>query len=282
MNVWLFVPGHDQRKLPKALSSDADAVIIDWEDGVPINQKEAARAQTRATLAGSAQPPLGTSSTRRVIVRINHPRTPYGADDIGALAGLPLGGVMMPKVESAADLQIEALVNLNLPLILMIETASGVERAFEIARAHPLVERLVFGALDFVADIGGQWTAEGEAFQYAQSRVIIAARSAGLAETLGGVYPHVHDLEGLKRDTLKGRILGFRGKTVIHPSHISIVREMLKPTPAEVAEAQQIIQAFAEAVADNRAVLTINGRFIDPPVVRWAEQILEAAGQSGL
>jgi citrate lyase subunit beta / citryl-CoA lyase len=274
MNVWLFVPGHDQRKLPKALSSDADAVIIDWEDAVPPGQKEAARAQTRATLASS-------NSTRRVIVRINHPRTPYGMDDIGALTGLPLGGVMLPKVEAAADLQIESLVKLNLPLIALIETALGVERVYEIARAHPLVERLAFGALDFVADIGGQWTAEGEAFQYAQSRVIIAARAAGLAETMGGVYPQIHDLEGLKRDTLKGRILGFRGKTVIHPSHISLVREMLKPTPEEVAEAQQIIQAFAEAVADNRAALTINGRFIDPPVVRWAEQILQAAGQSG-
>lgn len=272
MNVWLFVPGHDQRKIPKALSSDADAVIIDWEDAVPAGQKDVARIQTRAALAT-------TSPTRRVIVRINQPRTPYAADDIAALTDLALGGVMLPKVEAAADLLIEDLLKLNLPLIPMIETARGVEYALEIARAHPLVERLVFGALDFVADIGGQWTPDGEAFLYAQSRVIIAARVAGLAETLGGVYPHVHDLEGLKREALKGRILGLRGKTIIHPAHIPIVREALRPTPEEIAEAKQIIQAFAEAVADNRAALMINGRFIDPPVVRWAEQILQAAAQ---
>jgi citrate lyase subunit beta/citryl-CoA lyase len=272
MNVWLFVPGHDQHRIPKALNSDADAVIIDWEDAVPAGQKDVARVQTRATLAS-------VSPVRRVIVRINHPRTPYGPGDMAALADLPLGGVMLPKVEAAADLLIEDLLKLNLPLIPMIETARGVEFALEIAQAHPLVERLVFGALDFVADIGGQWTPEGEAFLYAQSRVIIAGRVAGLAETLGGVYPHIQDLEGLKQDARKGRILGLRGKTIIHPAHIPIVREALRPTPEEVAEAKQIIQAFSEAVADNRAALMINGRFIDPPVVRWAEQILQAAAE---
>lgn len=267
MRTWLFVPGHEERKLRKALTSRSDVVIIDWEDGVPPDEKEEARSVTRAVLAE-------VSPALRLVVRVNPPQTPWHEGDMAVLESLPVAATMVPKAEDPVALQ--GLVRLGIPLIPLVESALGVERAFEIARAHRLVERLAFGSLDFLADIGARWTPEGEAIQYARARVVVAGRAAGLTGPIDGVYPRLDDPEGLRRDAEQARRLGYAGKLLVHPRQIDIVQEVFSPTPEEVAQARRIVAAYQDALAAGRAAVSVDGRLVDPPVVRWAEEVLRA------
>lgn len=265
MRTWLFAPGHESRKLQKALHCPVDVVIVDWEDAVPAERKLEAREHTRAILTGSTFSP-------RVVLRVNSPKYEWFADDILALADLPLGAVMLPKVEAVSEVM--QLVGTGLPLIPLIESAIGIERIFEIATAHSLVERLGLGSLDLLADLGAQWTPAGEALFYARSRLVIASRAAGLEGAIDGVYPRLHDSAGLRQDTEIARTLGFMGKQLLHPEQISLVQETFFPTAEEIKQAREIVEAFQEAAALGRATLQIEGRFIDPPVVKRAYQIL--------
>ena len=270
MRTWLFVPGHDAPKIRKALALDADAVIVDWEDAVPAQQKDAAREITAALLAQ-------TPTSRRLVVRINGARDAGHTADIAALPALPIAAVMLPKAEEPDVVAHLAEVS-GLPVIALVESALGVERAFEIAGAHARVERLAFGSLDFLADVGGQWSPQGEGFLYARSRVVVAGRAAGLAGAVDGVYPQLDDPDGLRQDAALARRLGFAGKLLLHPAQIAIVRDAFAPTPDEIAQAARIVRAFEEALAANRAAVSLDGRFVDPPVVRWAQQVLREAG----
>lgn len=264
MTVWLFVPGQDERRLPKALASGADGVIVDWEDAVPASAKTVARSVTQTILSQ-------TSSVARVFVRLNHPSSQWFTEDWQAVQNVNCAGIVLPKIESADDLQ--TLLPLQQPLIPMIETAIGLENVRQIAQM-PFVERLLFGALDFLADIHGQWSIDGIATLYARSQLVIASRVAGIAAPLDGVFPLIQDLAGLQQESQIARKLGYAGKTIIHPSHIPIVRQIFQPTAEEISQATAIITAYQEALAENRAALKVGNQFIDPPVVRWAEDIL--------
>jgi citrate lyase subunit beta/citryl-CoA lyase len=270
MKTWLFVPGHESDKLHKALSSHADVVIVDWEDAVPESKKEEARSVVRATLGNVPPRP-------RLVLRINSPKTEHYAEDISALESLPLSAIMLAKVAEPAELQ--HLAGLGLPIIPVIESTLGIEKAFEIARAHPLVERLVLGTMDLMADMGAQWEPDGLALQYIRSRLLVAGRAAGLAGSIDGVYPLLSDLDGLYQEAVTARKLGFTGKLVIHPRQVDVVRRVFTPTSEEIAEAKQTIAAFDEAVAAGRSAIRIGERFIDPPIVIWAQNILRLAGE---
>ncbi len=269
--VWLFVPGHEERKVRKAFGVGADVVILDWEDGVPPEAKEAAREATRRILA-SARP------AGRVVVRIHGAGTPEHAADLAALEGLAVDGVVLPKAEDP-----DAVTRLGeavpLPLILLVESALGLERAFELARAHPRVERLAFGALDYLLDLGVAWSPDGEALLYARSRLVVAGRAAGRAPALDGVWPRLDDPDGLARDAALARRLGFGGKLVVHPRQIPVVRRAFAPTEEEVERARRILAAWAAREAGTGAI-RVDGRLVDRPVVRWAEEVLARARSS--
>ena len=276
VRTWLFVPGHEPHKLRKALTAGADVIIADWEDAVPASEKHEARRITREIL--EAKPP---KNPPRVVVRVNSPKLDAYLEDREVLEGLSISGVLVPKVESSDEVRKAA--ELGLPLIPMIESAAGLERALEIAQASPLVERLVFGSLDFLTDIRGRWTPGGEAIIYARSRIVSTSRAAGVKGPIDGVYPHLGDLDGLQKEARLARVLGFAGKTLIHPKQIEVVRREFAPTPEEVREAKEILGAYRKAIALGRSALQLkNGRFVDPPVVAWAEQILEEIGDGDL
>jgi citrate lyase subunit beta/citryl-CoA lyase len=270
MKTWLFVPGHEPRKLRKALESSADVVIADWEDAVPTSKKEEARAVVRDVLSTVPSRP-------RVTLRINDTRSDHYSEDVLALKGLPLSAVVVPKVSEPAEVQVVA--ELGLPIIAIIESAMGIENAFDIAKAHPLVERLVLGTMDLMADIGGQWEPDGPVLQYPRSRMLFAGRAAGLAGSIDGVYPLLGDLDGLYREAVTARKLGFTGKLIIHPRQIDVVHRVFTPTEEEIAEAKETIIAFDEAVAAGRSAIRIGERFIDPPMVIWAQNVLRRAGK---
>lgn len=266
MRTWLFVPGHDARKVQKALHSTADAVIIDWEDAVPFERKAEARAVTGSVLGQAA-------ARMRCVVRVNGTHDPHFRDDVAALGELPIQAVMLPKVADPAEV-INLARDVEQPIIPLIESALGIERAFAIAQAHAHIERLAFGALDFVADVGATWSLDNAAIQYARARIAIAGRAAGLAGAIDSVYPQLGDDDGLRQDALAARAVGFVGKTLIHPAQIAIAREVFGPTPDERARAAAIMQAFREGSARGEAAIRMGNVFIDPPVVRWAEQVL--------
>jgi citrate lyase subunit beta / citryl-CoA lyase len=275
MRTWLFAPGHEARKVSKALAGDADRVVLDWEDAVPAEHKDAARRVTLAALDG-----LGVPALQRVVVRVGSPAGPDFAADFAALEGWPLGAVMIPKVESVAE--IEAAAELDLDLIVLLESARGIDRASALAAAHPRVRWLAFGPLDLLADLGGSWSAGGEEHLYARSRVPIAARSARLAGgALDGPWPLLDDEQGLRRDSELGRRLGYGGRLLVHPNQIGPVREVYAPRPEELERARRILAAAREGAVAGRGALRVDGRFVDPPVIRWAERILAEAGEEG-
>jgi citrate lyase subunit beta/citryl-CoA lyase len=269
-SAWLFVPGHEPYKIRKALSSPADVVIVDWEDGVPHDQKEAARRETAEVLASS-------TPSRRIVVRINSPKTPWFADDLPALHGIPVSAIITPKAEDPAA--IDAVASAGLPIIPLVESALGVEQAFALARAHPLIERLALGPLDLLADIGARWTPQGEAISYARARLVIATRAAGLDGLIDGVYPHLTDLEGLRREATLARTVGCAGKMLLHPRQIEVVREAFQPSRQEVEQAQLIVKAAQDAAQSKRSAIQVDGLFIDPPIVRQAYQTLQSLGE---
>ncbi|HUP27730.1 MAG TPA: CoA ester lyase [Chloroflexia bacterium] len=274
MRTWLFVPGHDTHKIEKALASEADVVILDWEDAVPYERKQEARAATRAALADVRASP-------RCVVRVNNMHDPAFSDDLAALAQLHTSAVILPKVSDPAEV-VRFAGHVTQPIIPLIESALGVELCFAIAKAHPQVERLGFGPLDLMADIGSQWTPDNEAYLYARIRVAFAGRAAGLQGAIDGVYPRLDDIDGLRLDAAGARRLGYAGKMLLHPSQIDPVREVFSPTEEELEQARQIIQAFRDAQARGEAVVRLNGRFIDPPVVLWARFMLGMADQQAL
>lgn len=265
MKTWLFVPGNEPKKIEKALGSPADVVIVDWEDAVADSQKAAAREITRDSLR---QFP----ARARVVLRLNRFGTDDCARDVAALDQLPVAALVLAKV-SGPD-EVRQLAALGRPVIPLIESALALENAFPIAQAHPLVERLLLGTMDLMADLKAQWEPDGVSFQYPRARVLVAGQAAGLAGAIDGVYPLLGDLEGLHREAVTARKLGFAGKMVIHPSQIEVVHRVFSPAPEEIEEARRTIKAFGEAVASGRSAIKIGDRFVDPPMVIWAQNVL--------
>lgn len=269
---WLYTPATRPDRVEKALAGAADVVIADLEDGVAADRKEEARAALVALLrAGPARP---------LHVRVNHPDTPEGAADVAAVALPPVTGVRVPKVSSPAEVRrvaawLEAAGS-GAGVHCLLETALGVERAYEIASAAPRVATVSLGEADLSADLG----VVGDAgLAYARGRVVVAARAAGLPAPAMGVWTDLADLDGLRRDTVTGRAAGFFGRSVVHPSQVPVVHEVFTPDADEVAAARTLVaqMAAAEARGDGAFALP-DGRMVDKAVVEAAHRTLALAG----
>lgn len=253
----LYVPGNRPDRFAKAVASGADMVILDWEDSVPPAEKADAREAVVAW--------LGTphDSLPVVQIRIND-KEPL---DLAALSKVTTAfEVRVPKVESLADLNqvADALPGRNLTALL--ETASGVENALALA-AHPAVSRLALGESDLASDLG---TNEPAAMDYARVRVLYAARAAGLEAPMLSAFPGIRDRDGLRRDTERGRDLGWVGRTAIHPTQLAVIAEVFRPSPESVAWANEVI-----AATRNGGVSTLsNGDMVDQAMIGRARAIL--------
>lgn len=272
MQTWLFAPGHEERKARKALASSADCVVLDWEDAVPGGERGKARSVTGRVAAELA-------SLDRLAVRCNNPDTSDFADDSRALER-PFAAIVVPKVESVK--QVEAVAEFGRPLMLILESALGIELAFDLARAHELVRYLAFGPLDLLADLGGTWTPDGEETLYARSRVAIAARAAGLTAAIDGPYPKLRDLSGLEADTGRARRMGYGGRLLIHPAQIEPVERAFAPTEEDVAFARKVLDEARRGEQEGRGAISVDGRFVDPPVIKWATRVMARFGEKAL
>lgn len=280
LRSYLFVPANEPRKIQKALGSTADAVILDLEDAVLPDRKVA----TRQTLAELLSPlPVG-GARPAVFVRANGANTEWFVDDLRALALPAVAGFVLPKVERSAEAESAArilysaeraqgLPSGHFELLPMIETALGLQQVGSIA-GGPRVSRLVFGALDLANDLGVSWVPDPQQFLYHRSKLAVASRVANLHPPVDGVWPAIDDLPGLEADSRSARMLGFHGRTVIHPTHIEVVNRVFSPTADEVAWARRVLEAAGAAAANGSAVAKVDGVMIDRPVAERAHRIL--------
>jgi citrate lyase subunit beta/citryl-CoA lyase len=275
----LFAPGNQPRKLAKVASFGADAIVLDLEDAVAVGEKEAARAAVRAALP--------TYRDTLVMARVNGPTTAWFAEDIPAVVVPGVHAILIPKVDDPATLteadkqvaRLETEIGLSpgaIRLLPQIETARGVLRVEEIALSAPeRVHTLLFGPVDLAADLGLTVSADGSELLYARSRVVIAARAAGLAQPIDGPYLALHDQAGLEQDSERGCRLGFGGRVVIYPPHVEPVNRIFSAlAPEQAARARRIVEAFEAAEAAGSAAIQVDGEFVDYPVYRAAKRRL--------
>ncbi|MER5211490.1 CoA ester lyase [Streptomyces sp. NPDC002838] len=267
--TWLYAPGDRPQVVAKALAAGADVVVIDLEDAVAPDRKEYARTATAELLTEPQPVP--------VHVRVNALDGPLAAADLEAVAARPgLCGLRLPKVASPEQI-IHVADHLALadkgapPLYALLETALAVEHAHAIASAHPVLRGVSLGEADLRADLGVR---DDAGLDWSRSRVIVAARAAGLAPPPQSVHPDIRDLEGLTATCAHGRTLGFLGRAAIHPRQLPVIERAYLPTEKELEEAEKIIKA---ATTNQGAQALPNGTFIDAAVVATAQRTLSLA-----
>ncbi|GAA1607036.1 CoA ester lyase [Streptomyces globosus] len=259
--TWLYARGDHQDSVAKALHCGADAVIVDLEDAVPASRKEYARAATAELLA--ERPPVP------VYVRVNALDSPWAGADLAALAGLlGLAGLRLPKVTSPEQVVRVAERTGGVALYALLESALGVERAYEIARAHPALRGLALGEADLRADLG---CGGEEGLDWPRSRVVVAARAAGLAPPAQSVFPDIRDLEALAASCARGRRLGFLGRAAIHPRQLPVIERAYLPGPEELGAAEEVVAA---ARRNPGAAVLPDGRFVDAAALAVAERVV--------
>ena len=269
---FLFVPGNRPERFDKALASPADGVIVDLEDAVPA----AAKAAARVALATAWQQ-WPAAQRARLVVRINAAQTADHLDDLAwlhLLPGLPV--VMLPKAEQLSDLTgVQGALGMPAPfLIPIIESAEGLANVDALARC-PGVLRLAFGNLDFQADLGMACGADEAELVPARFAIVLASRRAGLAAPIDGVTTDTKDMARVQTDAARSLRFGFGAKLCIHPLQAAAVHTAFAPTAAQIDWAQRVLQA--EAAAGGGA-FTVDGRMVDPPVLKLARQCLAMVG----
>jgi citrate lyase subunit beta / citryl-CoA lyase len=278
----LYLPGSEPKYFVNASLHAPDAIILDLEDSVHRDEKDAARILVRNTLRA-----VDFGVCERM-VRIN--QLPLGLEDLAEIVGEGPDLILIPKVEHAEQVtEVDRMIDeirkrngVSRPIWIMpiLESALGIENAFAIATASENVAALTIGLEDYTADLGVAKTAEGRESQYARSRVVNAARAAGV-QAIDSVYGDVGDMDGLLRWGLASRAMGFEGMGCIHPGQIRVIHEAFLPTDAEIAKAQRIVSAFEDAQSKGLAVVSLGSKMIDPPVVQRALKLVERAKAMG-
>ncbi|MBD9380305.1 CoA ester lyase [Achromobacter sp. ACM04] len=272
----LYMPGANPRALDKARSLDADVLILDLEDAVAPDAKAQAREQVAAALRA------GGYGRRECVVRINALDTAWGLDDVRAIAQAGADAVLLPKVQSAAEL--DALARAldaagapaSLPLWAMAETPLGFLRLDAIASGHARLAAIVVGTSDLVKDLHARHTPSREETLLARSMAVMAARAHGLA-ALDGVHLDLHDDTGLEAACKQGRDQGFDGKTLIHPRQIAAANAAFAPSAEELAAARKRLDAWRAAQAAGLGVAVVDGALVENLHAREAERVLALA-----
>ena len=264
--TYLFVPGTRPERFGKALSSGADAVILDLEDAVAADDKAAARDAV-ASWFRNASP----ADRARTVVRINDAQSGWYADDLVALREAGAACVLLPKAESGEQIAGTKALLPGAQVLALIESARGVARVDAVAAAG--ASRLVFGTLDFALDLDIDITDDASGLAYAASRIAIAARVAGLPTPVAGVTPQLDDPARLVADFTSARRLGFGAKLCIHPSQVAPLHAALRPSADALDWARRVLAADAASPGAAR----LDGRMVDRPVVLQAQRTLSLA-----
>lgn len=273
----LFVPGNRPERFAKALASGAHAVIVDWEDAVAPADKAAAREQLAQAL-----PAFSAAERARLVLRINAAGTPWHADDLAALGGLAAQGlqaVVLPKAEDAAALApVATALGEGGALLPLIESAAGLDALRDIAAA-PRVLRLVFGHLDFQADVGLACGSDEQELLPVRLQLVLASRLSNLPPPVDGVSTETRDMAVVRARAERALRGGFGGKLCIHPAQVAAVHAAFAPSAEQADWARRVVEGFAAAQG---GVFSIDGRMVDAPVVALAQQLLARAQRLGV
>lgn len=284
VRTWMYVPADSRRKLDKALTAGSDAILADLEDAVSTSGKEAARESLTAWFA-DVDP---VAARPQIWVRVNAGSV---ADDVSAAMHPLVDGICLPKVETPEQVQaISAILDrfepegsLRRPLMLMVETARGVERCSVFASASDRVALFQLGEQDLRADLGlppdlskGADPLPGP-MQAARDAVVIASAASGLAGPVGPVSVNIHDAELLRVETTRLRHAGFSGRALIHPAQVEPIAQGFAPTAAEADWARKVVEAADAAEAEGVGVVVVDGGMVDAPVVATARHLLRRA-----
>ena len=270
----LYMPAANTRALEKARSLPADGLIFDLEDAVSPDAKDAARANACAA-AGSGQ-----YGKREIVIRANALSTPWGRDDLAAIARSGAHAALLPKVDDADDVHdaLGALDRAGAPasmmLWCMIETPKAILRLEQIAGASERMGCFVMGTNDLVKDLRAQFTPDQIAVLSFLSQTVLVARAYGKV-VLDGVYNDIQNLDGFKAQCRQGLAMGFDGKTLVHPSQVDPCNEVFAPSAQEVERARKIIAGFNQAKAEGKGVVMVDGRMVEALHVELAQRTLQ-------
>ncbi len=281
----LYMPGDDRRKIEKATTLGVDCICMDMEDGVAITRK----AEARAVIAQAMQE-LDFGKSERCI-RINSFGSGFEESDLAAALATNSDTIVLPKVESAAQVQsiskyiedYERSGKMEIGSIRMlvgVETARGILNLKEIAAADKRLEAIIFGAEDFAASVGATRTREATEVLYARSAVVIACAANDL-QAIDMVYIDFRDLEGLRLEAEQGARLGFSGKQIIHPNQVAAVQEAFTPSQEAIKYAQRVVDTFAASQKEGRGAFALDGKMIDMPLLKNAQNVLDRAKAAG-
>ena len=266
----LYIPGSKDRALDKARSLPVDAIIFDLEDAVSPDAKVEARGTLKAALE------QGGYGNRYKIIRINGLDTEWGAEDIAALRDAPADAILVPKVNSAADIDaVQTLLGNDTPIWAMIETPASVLNSNEIA-AHPALEGFVAGTNDLAKELNCRTRPDRLPMQMSLQMMLLAARGNEVI-AVDGVYNQFKDEEGLRAECEQGRDLGFDGKTLIHPAQVAVTNECFAPSEAELDLARRQIEAFEEVEKSGQGVAVVDGKIVENLHVETAKKTLAKA-----
>lgn len=271
----LFAPGNRADLIAKLPRSGPDAAVIDLEDAVPATPE--AKAAARPIARDAARELIAAAPHLAVFIRVNTPHSPFFEEDLTVLTP-ELAGVVIPKLESARDVQrVEtslAELGLNLPIMAGLETAAGVWNAREIML--PPVAWAYFGAEDYTTDLGGKRTPGNLEVLYARSQVALAARLAGVV-ALDIVVTKLNDEAAFREDAEQGRALGYAGKLCIHPAQVPLAHAIFGPTPADLSRARALLDAAHAAAAAGHGAFSFEGQMVDEPMLAKARALLHSA-----
>jgi citrate lyase subunit beta/citryl-CoA lyase len=275
--TFLFTPGNHPRRVEKVFSVGADAVILDLEDAVANAEKKS----TRRTVVEALSKPRDCLG----YIRVNSMGTEWCFGDLCEVVRPGVDGIMLPKVESAADLRAvdwvlgclereQGLAAGSIDLLPIIETGKGLAHIDAIAGCGSRVRRIAFGAGDFTLDMNLIWSREEGELEHARAKIVLASRAAGLDPPIDTVWIRLKDPDGLRASAQTSLRMGFQGRLCIHPDQIGVVHEVFTPTAEEFARAQKVVDAFTEAERNGLASIQVDGQFIDYPIVYKAQRVV--------
>lgn len=277
----LFIPGNNPAMLQNGGVFGADSVILDLEDAVAPNEKDAARQLVAHALRTCD---YGESEK---IVRIN-PLDTYGVEDIKAIVPCRPAALLVPKVESADDIRNAARLiaeaepaDFEVKIVALLETPKGIAEAYNIAGADKRLVALSLGAEDYTAALGSKRTKEGNEIYAARMAVINAAAAAGI-QSIDTPFTDANDEEGLLKDTAFAKAVGFKGKLSINPRQVDAIHSVFNPTEDDITWARKVLAAIKKAKAEGSGVASLNGKMVDLPVVNRAKTTLQLAAKLGM
>jgi len=281
----MFVPANSPKMINNADIYGADSIMFDVEDAIAVTEKDTARLLISHAL-------MAIKFKSETVVRINHPtQTPFGMDDLACILPAKPDMIRLPKVESVEEVQLvaaeiekvekrhgwpEGTIN----IIGAIESIKGLYNVREICK-QPRFVAVALGAEDFIANIKTQRTKTGVELYHARSEILMAARHAEI-QCFDTVFSDIEDVEGFRSEVNFIHDMGFDGKSVVHPKQIKIVNEIYTPTEKQIRHAVKVLSSFADALKNNKGVISVDGKMIDGPIVVRAERVVAQAKAAGI